>query len=87
MDKAELPWPGLRDYFLRVSSCQSREDFMRTACIEVQALIPFDVTGLFTTSDGKYLEGIGQNDAVNESYEKYYRFRNPSFSLKKDVLI
>ncbi len=83
MDKGELPWPMLLEYFLRVSSCQSRKEFMHTACIEVQALIPFDVTGLFTTSDGKYLEGIGQNDAVNESYEKYYRFRNPFFLAKE----
>ena len=49
MDKGELPWPMLREYFLRVSSCQSRKDFMRTACIEVQATYPFRCTALFTT--------------------------------------
>lgn len=79
MDKAELPWPGLRDYFLRVSSCQSREDFMRTACLEVQTLIPFDTTAnIFSITDLAHIGGIAPSD-IAASFNSYYRFRFPPF--------
>ena len=84
MDSGKVPWPKLREYLLRVSSCSTPKEFMRTACLEVQTLVPFDVTaGIFNASDARYLEGVGQSDAVNESYNTYYRTRQPSF-LKDD---
>ena len=80
VDNGKVPWPKLREYLLRVSSCQTPQEFLHTACLEVQTLIPFDVTaGIFDTSDARYLEGVGQSDAVNASYDNYYRTRQPYF--------
>src|SRR5208337_3052558 len=51
---------------------------MSTAATEVEKLIPFDVaSGIFSNSDGRWLEGIGPPESVNVAYNTYYRTRNP----------
>lgn len=80
MGEAKVQWPRLREYLLGLSSCQTRGELMRTACLQVQTLIPFDAAaGIFDNSDARYLEGVGQSDAVNASYNAYYRKRQPLF--------
>ncbi|MGA2766472.1 MAG: helix-turn-helix transcriptional regulator [Spirochaetia bacterium] len=80
MGDAKVQWPRLREYLLELSSCQTRSELMRTACLQVQTLIPFDAAaGIFDSADARYLEGVGQSDAVNASYNAYYRKRQPLF--------
>ena len=79
MDNRKVLWPKLREYFLHVSSCQSKEEFMRTACLEVQSLIPFDnYANIFSVLDSGFLGGMGPSDAAT-SFNTYYRYRLPSF--------
>jgi hypothetical protein len=86
MDDGKLPWPKLREYLLRVSSCQSNQEFMRTACLEVQALIPFDITAnIFSVLDSGFLGGTGASDAAT-SFNSYYRDRLPSFGRDRSYV-
>ena len=79
MDNTKGPWHRLREYLLRVSSCQSKEEFMRTACLEVQGLIPFDATAnIFSVFDSQLLGGIAPSDAAT-LFNSYYRYRLPPF--------
>ena len=79
MDSGKVSWPKLREYLLRVSSCQTRKEFMRTACLEVQTLIPFDnYANIFSVLDSRFLGGMGPGDAA-KSFNGYYRYRLPSF--------
>jgi DNA-binding transcriptional ArsR family regulator len=88
MDNRKVPWPNLCEYLLRVSSCQSKEEFMRTACLEVQALIPFDATAnILDVWNPKHLGGISPPD-VASSFNNYYRYRMPPFGtweLAKEI--
>ena len=85
MNTRKVPWPKLREYLLRVSSCPTRGEFMRTACVEAQALIPFDAgAGVFAATDARHLIGIGQGDSVNTAYNDYYRTRWNPYFLDKD---
>jgi len=73
-----VPWPKLRDYLLRVSTCRSVEECMRAAVVEMQAVIPFDeTTGIFRTSDNYNLYGIGHSDTCTSAYNAYYRKVRP----------
>lgn len=79
MDNGKVPWPKLREYLFRVSSCQSKEEFMRIACLEVQTLIPFDATAnVFSVFDSKLLGGMAPKDAAT-SFNSYYRYKFPPF--------
>jgi Bacterial regulatory proteins, luxR family len=84
MDGGKVPWPQVREYLLRVGSCQTRKEFMHTACVEVQPLIGFDAAaGVFDASDARVLEGIGVDSAGQASYNYYYRTTQPSFLKNK----
>jgi DNA-binding CsgD family transcriptional regulator len=77
-DDEIAPWPRLREYLLRVSSCRTRTEFMHTASVEIQKLIPFDETaGIFDATDGRNLEGIGKRAEVTSAYNDYYRTIRP----------
>ncbi len=50
---------------------------MRTACVGMQAVIPFDATaGIFRTSDNYNLAGIGK-PSCTEPFNRYYRKIRP----------
>jgi Bacterial regulatory proteins, luxR family len=84
VDYGKVPWPKLREYLLRVGSRQTRGELMRAACLEVQMLIPFDVTAdIFNALDMARLEGIGPSD-VATSYNSYYRTRQPFSAAPKN---
>jgi hypothetical protein len=54
----------LRDYLLQVGSCQTRQELMHTACVEMQSIIPHDQTaGIFDSSDQRNIEGFGKSDS------------------------
>jgi DNA-binding CsgD family transcriptional regulator len=79
MDNGKVQWQKLREYLFRVSFCQSNEEFMRTACLEVQTLIPFDSTAnILDVLNPKHLGGISPAD-VGSSFNNYYRYRMPPF--------
>ena len=62
MDRKRVLWPKLREYFIRVSSCRSKNEFMHAACVEIQRIIPFDETaGIFDNSTSMNLEGTGKS--------------------------
>ena len=72
-----VPWPKLRDYLLRVSTCRSLDECMLAACVEMQAVIPFDATtGIFRASDNFNLAGIGK-PSCTEAFNRYYRKIRP----------
>jgi len=51
---------------------------MRAACIEMQAVIPFDeTTGIFRMSDNLNLCGIGHDEVCTAEYNNYYRKIRP----------
>jgi DNA-binding CsgD family transcriptional regulator len=80
-DCGPAPWPKLREYLLRVGSYPTRREFMHAASVELQRLIPYDVTaGVFDGSDGRNLEGIGKSEAVTAAYNDYYRTIRPPVS-------
>ncbi len=73
-----VPWPRLRDYLLRVSTCRTREECMRAAVVEMQAVIPFDeTTGIFRMSDNFNVCGIGHDESCTGAYNDYYRKVRP----------
>jgi DNA-binding CsgD family transcriptional regulator len=73
-----IPWPRLRDYLVHVSACQTLDECMRTACVEMQMVIPFDATtGIFRADDDFNIAGVGR-EACQEAYNGYYRKRRPS---------
>ncbi len=73
----KIPWPWLRDYLLRVSTCRTLDECMRAACVEMQKVIPFDATtGIFRTHDRFNIAGIGR-EICQEVYNTYYRKRRP----------
>ena len=74
-DRGEVFWSRLRDYLFRVGSCQTRQEFLRTACLEVGPLIPFEHAGIFSAFDLGHLEGTS-SIAMAESYNSYYRYRH-----------
>ncbi len=77
-------WFTLREYLMRLSSCQTPDEFMHGASEGVQSLIPFDTSaGIFGALDGKYLKGIGHSDAVVAAYNTYYRTRQPLFLVQE----
>lgn len=72
-----IPWPRLRDYLLQVGICPTLDECMRTACVEMQKVIPFDATtGLFRTHDNFNIAGVGR-EACQKVYNGYYRKRVP----------
>ncbi len=78
MGVERIPWPKLRDYLLRVSTCRSLKECMRAAVVEMQAIIPFDeTTGIFNMSDNFNLAGIGKDEACTAAYNNYYRKIRP----------
>jgi len=80
-DGEPAPWPKVREYLLHASSYPTRREFMHTASVELQRLIPYDETaGVFDSSDGRNLEGIGKSDAVTAAYNDYYRTIRPPVS-------
>jgi DNA-binding CsgD family transcriptional regulator len=79
VDAGKVSWPTFHEYLMRVSSCQTLQEFMRTACLEVQTLIPFDATAnIFSVRDSADLGGIGPSEAA-ASFNSYYRYRLPPF--------
>ena len=75
-----VPWPKLNDYILRIEACCTISEFVHTACIELEKLIPFDSAGFHSTLDARCLEGIGVlDDRVVKSYNDYYRMKQPGF--------
>ena len=80
-NSGKVPWPKLREYLFQVGSYQTRQQFLHAACVEIHRLIPFDETaGVFDTSDGRNLDGIGKSDACTDAYNTYYRERRPRVS-------
>ena len=75
---ARVPWPRLRDYLLQVSTCRSLDECMRTACVEMQKVIPFDATtGIFDASDNRSFAGFGRSDACMAEYNSHYHKLRP----------
>jgi Bacterial regulatory proteins, luxR family len=80
MESRSVLWGKLREFLLRLSYCQTKSEFLRTACIEIQTIIPFDTgSGVFDPLDTTVLEGIGLSDSGKESYNTYYRTKQPGF--------
>jgi DNA-binding CsgD family transcriptional regulator len=80
-NSGKVPWPKLREYLFQVSSYETRQQFLHAACVEINRLIPFDETaGVFDTSDGRNLDGIGKSDTCTNAYNNYYRRRRPPVS-------
>ncbi len=87
-DCSKVPWRKIREYLLGLSSCQTRNDFLRTACLEVKTFIPFDVTAdIFDALSLSRLGGIGPS-AVAKAYDVYYRTKQqiPFVDLKNTAL-
>ena len=81
-----VPWPRLRDYLLHVSTCRTLDECMRTACIEMQTVIPFDATaGIFRMADGVNVAGVGK-PGCTEAYNSYYRKCRPHVEVPLDRL-
>jgi DNA-binding CsgD family transcriptional regulator len=77
---AKFPWAKVHDYLLQVESCATLREFMRTASVEVETLIPFDAAaGIFSTIDGRFLGGVGQPESVGLAYNRFYRTRMPAY--------
>lgn len=80
-----IPWPRVQEYLFRLSSTQTSSELRHVAGVEIQNLIPFDsAVGVFDTTHGIYLDGIGMSDAVNAAYNSYYRTRQPLYLKKND---
>jgi len=78
-DSGRIPWPRVQEYLVRVGSCRTRCEFLRTASSEVQAIIPFDAAcSVYSASDGMLLDGVGHTDSAVAAYNGYYRMRRPS---------
>jgi DNA-binding CsgD family transcriptional regulator len=57
---AAVPWRKVHDYLLQVESCETINDFMHTACVEVAKLIYFDAAaGIWSAENGTCLEVVG----------------------------
>jgi DNA-binding CsgD family transcriptional regulator len=79
-DYRKVPWSKVHTYLLQVESCKTAREFMLTASVEVEALIPYDIAaGFFSVNDGKSLEAIGPPESVKTSYNTYYRTRQPAY--------
>ncbi len=72
-----VPWLKVHDYLLQVGSCRTIPEFMRSACTEVEKLIPFETAGFHNTIDARCLYAVGQDDRVIASYNDYYRTKQP----------
>jgi DNA-binding CsgD family transcriptional regulator len=73
----KVPWLKVHDYLLQVGSCRTIPEFMRTACAEVEKLIPFEAVCFLSTIDARCLDCVGLSEAVIAAYNNYYRMKQP----------
>jgi DNA-binding CsgD family transcriptional regulator len=85
LESMERVWLRVLDYIAEVGACQTQEEFLQTALVRIEKLIPYDVqAGIFEIS-GPCIKSIGPPENVNRIYREYYRFRLPWFDGKPSV--
>ena len=76
----KLPWLKVHDYLLQTGSCRTIPELIRTACTELERLVPFDTgAGFHLAIDAQCLCAVGISDRVLASYNEYYRMKQPGF--------